>query len=537
MKRGTLTGLKVETAVVGGGLGGCAAAIASAAAGQKTLLISDSAWLGGQLTAQAVPPDEHPWMERFGRTKRYAALRQGIRDIYRAHYPLTPSARRARHLNPGQGQVSGLCHEPAPAQAALQALMLPLVSNGTLTVLTCMRPGRMTVDGDRVRSLELVSHLDGNRTEVEADYFLDATETGSLIAHGGFEFFLGAESQRLTGEPHAAEGAFIGGQQAMTWCAVLGWDPGCRDDRYLIEPPPRYAFWRGYLPKLVPEWPGPLLSLTYSNPITLEPRQLPLFSNAAGDGITCFWNYRRILARSTFQKSFPAHELSVMNWPQNDYFLKPAVRDDGQACPKAAVAARELTLSLLAWLQREAPRARGRAGYRGLYPAASAAGTSDGLAAEPYLREGCRIQALRQVTEEDIGVEARGGQPPEPVSDSVGVGAYRIDLHPSSTGRNYVDIAAFPFQIPLSALVPVRAVNLLPACRNAGVTHVANGAFRLHPVEWNIGESAGLFSAFCQRKKKQPRQVAGSRKLTADFQQWLRQAGVPLEWPRPMRPL
>jgi hypothetical protein len=43
----------------------------------------------------------------------------------------------------------------------------------------------------------------------------------------------------------------------------------------------------------------------------------------------------------------------------------------------------------------------------------------------------------------------------------------------------------------------VRVRNLLPACKNIGATHITNGCYRLHPVEWNIGESAGLLAAFC----------------------------------------
>jgi hypothetical protein len=71
------------------------------------------------------------------------------------------------------------------------------------------------------------------------------------------------------------------------------------------------------------------------------------------------------------------------------------------------------------------------------------------------------------------------------------VGSYRIDLHPTTRQRTYVDISSWPFQIPLGALIPVRVENLLPACKNLGVTHITNGCYRLHPVEWNIGEAAG----------------------------------------------
>ena len=87
----------------------------------------------------------------------------------------------------------------------------------------------------------------------------------------------------------------------------------------------------------------------------------------------------------------------------------------------------------------------------------------------------------------------------ESFADSVGVGSYRIDLHPSTGGDNYIDISSLPFQIPLGALIPQRVENLLPACKNLGTTHITNGCFRLHPVEWAIGEAAGALG-FLSRK-------------------------------------
>src|SRR5919199_494841 len=87
------------------------------------VLVEATAWLGGQLTSQAVPLDEHPWIERFGCTARYRGLRDGIRAHYRAHYPLTAAARARRHLSPGSSRVNGLSHEPRAALAVLEAML------------------------------------------------------------------------------------------------------------------------------------------------------------------------------------------------------------------------------------------------------------------------------------------------------------------------------------------------------------------------------------------------------------------------------
>ena len=119
-----------------------------------------------------------------------------------------------------------------------------------------------------------------------------------------------------------------------------------------------------------------------------------------------------------------------------------------------------------------------------------------------------------------------------PFSDSVGVGSYRIDLHPSTGGRNYIDISSLPFQIPLGALIPRRVENLIAACKNAGVTHITNGCYRLHPVEWNIGEAAGCLAAEAHRLKTTPRAVRNTPKLLTQFQSKLREQGLELAWPR-----
>src|SRR3954447_4548824 len=115
--------LRTDVAIIGGGLGACAAALAAARLGRRVILTEETRWIGGQLTNQAVPPDEHPWIEEGGATASYRALRRGIRDYYRDHLPLTAAAREQVALNPGNGWVSKLCHDPRVAVAVLHQLM------------------------------------------------------------------------------------------------------------------------------------------------------------------------------------------------------------------------------------------------------------------------------------------------------------------------------------------------------------------------------------------------------------------------------
>jgi hypothetical protein len=170
-------------------------------------------------------------------------------------------------------------------------------------------------------------------------------------------------------------------------------------------------------------------------------------------------------------------------------------------------------------MQTEAPRPDGGQGWKGLRPRPEITGAEDGLAMAPYVRESRRIRATFTVTENHVGADARvaitgrkpGDVTAEPFFDSVGIGSYRIDLHPSTGGDNYIDFSSLPFQIPLGALIPQRVENLLPACKNIGTTHLTNGCYRLHPVEWTIGEAVGELIAFCSSDKKKPRQVREDR--------------------------
>ena len=78
--------------------------------------------------------------------------------------------------------------------------------------------------------------------------------------------------------------------------------------------------------------------------------------------------------------------------------------------------------------------------------------------------------------------------------------------------------------------MPQRVKNLLPANKNIGTTHLTNGCYRLHPVEWGIGEAVGALVGYCAKKKVEPKAVREKRELLVEFQQGLMKAGVELEW-------
>ena len=250
------------------------------------------------------------------------------------------------------------------------------------------------------------------------------------------------------------------------------------------------------------------------------------------------WNYRRIADKNNFSPSFYAGDISIINWPQNDYFIHNIIDVNQKDFHDFIDQGKQLSLSLFYWLQTAAPRPDGKSGWPGLRLRGDVVGTADGLAKYPYIRESRRIKAIFTVLEEHVGKENRALAAGEEAAsratdffDSVGTGYYHIDLHPSTGGNNYIDFASLPFQIPLGALLPRRMQNLIPANKNIGTTHITNGCYRLHPVEWNIGEAAGLLIAFSLSKKIIPHAVRDKKDKLEDFQQFIRAQGIATHWP------
>ena len=532
--------IAVDVVIIGGGLGGCAAALAATRMGKRVLLTEPTDWIGGQLSQQGVPPDEHSNIESFGCTPSYRQFRENVRGFYRANYPLTEAAKKNPRLNPGNGSVSRLCHEPRVAVAVLDAMLAPHVSSGRLTVLLNTQAIKAGVDGDRVQSLTLAT-AQGQKIQVEAPYFIDASEQGDLLPLTNTEFVTGAESQKETGELHAPGQAEPDNIQSFTWCFAIDHIDGAD---HTIEKPDQYDFWKDHTPNLTPPWPGKLLSLQYSKPNTLKPHDLAFVppSKAGPPEKTKalnLWLYRRIIDPSNFLPGTYDSGVTIVNWPQNDYMSGNLMTGGEKEIARHLEGSRQLSLSLLYWLQTEAPRPDGGTGWKGLRLRKDIMGTADGLAKYPYIRESRRIKAEFTILEQHISRAERQALVKDASDkvkaasfhDSVGIGYYHLDLHPSSGGNNYIDFASVPFQIPLGALIPQRIENLIAGCKNIGTTHLSNGCYRLHPVEWSIGEAAGALAAHCLDRSESPKSIRNDSKSLANFQKTLSNQGFELEWP------
>ncbi len=510
-----------EVLVVGGGLGGVAAGWAAARLGRRVCLLEETDWLGGQITSQGVSAlDEHEHIEVFGGTGTYSHLRETIRDPYRH---LVAKSKLKEPLNPGACWVTRLAFEPIAAVRTLETLLAPEVEAGHLKIFLRTKTAAVEVDGDRVVSLKAVNLDDGSAIRFRFQYVLDATELGDLLPLTGAEYGVGAESIQETGEPHAQpEKPRPHCVQSCTYTFALERRPVGEDNR--IPKPQKYEHYRD-------TQPYSLRIHVHGGEIYGEQSgwlQYQVFQDMPG-AKGPLWTYRRLIASDQFPDHHK-HDITMFNWPGTDYRDQPLVDQTPENLARALQDAKRVSLGFAYWLQTDAPNPGGQAGFPQLRLRCDVMGSADGLSKHPYIRECRRIKALKTIVEQEVAVAYQSGPRAAHFDDSVGVGWYPIDIHQAGEGDVGVSTRTRPFQIPLGALIPSRVENLIAANKNIGTTHITNGCYRLHPVEWNIGEAAGMLAATALESGRLPKAIRGEQALLRSFQHKLVAEGVPLCW-------
>ncbi|MBV8067021.1 MAG: FAD-dependent oxidoreductase [Candidatus Eremiobacteraeota bacterium] len=494
-----------DVVIVGGSFGGCAAALAAAAGGHSTCLIESSGWLGGQYSAQGVTkPDETSYTPTVGSTATYRNFQHAVRAFYRNNYTLSSSGAAQPVLDPG-GDYPGFSTEPLVAH---NMLLQQLQAAPLLHVRLNLRVTAASVSGDTVQSVTAVD-ANGVATTFTARYFLDATDLGDLIALAGVEHVIGAEARADTNEPDAASVAHPDWIQPITMVVALERRPD--GENHTIAKPANYDELKAQQNYTIVDG--------YIKKMFAEPADM--------------WGYRRHIRASNFDDpTFPA-DLSMINMGANDYQGATIPSGDAGKDEQIVEAARQASLGYVYWLQTEVPRDDGSGyGYPNLKVRPDQFGSGDGTSAQPYVRESRRIKALYTVVQQDLDQSHNPGPRAKNYGDSCGIGDYgALDIHAlRGVGMPGAWIPIRPFEIPLRALIPIRVNNLLAACKNIGTTHVTNGAYRLHPVEWNVGEAAGMLTSFALNSNVLPRAVAMTETTLRSFQKSLLARGVPIFW-------
>jgi hypothetical protein len=472
--------------VAGAGMGGIGAALAAARHGRNVCLTEETDWIGGQATTGGVSAlDENRFIEISGGTRRYYEFRNRIRAAY------------GGVSNPGECYVSALCFEPKVGVSVLNDMLKDQ------PVRVFLRTQVIALEQQNGRFVSALAWQFDKREAVRfrMGYVLDATETGDLLPLAKIPYVVGSEARADTNEPHAAEQPNPGCVQSFTYPFIVERRDG---ERHEIPKPAGYEeilkrqdFTLSINYPKENGWKGLVEYRMYGE-------DAPIPNNMSPGP---FFRWRRVRVRPT--------ELALMNWPRQDYAAESILDREPADLVRILERAKQTSVAFLYWLQHDLHHLE-------LLLRPDEMGTSDGLSKYPYIRESRRMVARSRVVEQDIVDEHQPGPRARWFDDSIGTGFYMVDIHPCGANERGRMMMPHPFQVPMSALLPKTETNFLPAGKNIGITHLTNGAFRLHPIEWMVGEAAGTIASVAIEQGRWPEARA--------VQQDLARAGVPLVW-------
>ena len=525
--------------IVGGSTAAYSATLAALKAGANVCLVQPQKVLGGQFTTQALPASDDGKLlqkkpsnlidsEKFAISKTQKAFRDRARQLQKVNGKAID--------NPGGGWVSPFAVTPVNAAQALNQGIIPYLTNGQLTLIAFAEPIEVLITESagqlrRVTGVVFQDRQTNHRFTVNANIVMEATDLGDLLELGQIESRVGQESRHQTGESALPETPYPMCQQAITVCAVV--EKSASGEGVPIGAPDGYD----QVPWLNAQDFTSIFWIRKSS--TWEKRY---FYHNWG-----IFRYRR-LQRSQQTNTPKPGDVTVINWATsprgdngnpppnntgeplccgNDYRMGALVGVSIQDRQKHIQQARDRARAYIHYLQTN--------GISDLKPRGDLTWTDDGIALEPYIREARRGVALTTIRHEDVAQKFFGkAARARCFDDSVGIGQYHyLDVHPNDT-PGHVDLGnaniSLPFTIPLTALIPINTNGLILSAKSIGTTHITNSAYRMHPVEWAIGEAGGYLAAFALNQGVEVRQVATEVKLKRQFQGWLAQQGIPLFW-------
>ncbi len=325
---------QTEVLVIGGTTSGVAAGLQSARLNVPTLIVEETPWLGGMITAAGVCATD-------GNHLLHSGIWNEFRNKLRTHYGGEAAL--------ATGWVSNTQFEPHIADRIFKSMA---AAEEKLTVIYGYHLSKIIKAGNKVTGAVFENEQKKQFT-VLAKVVIDATDLGDGLAMAGAAYDLGMEAKSVTGEKYAPEKAnnII---QDLTWAAILK-DYGTGADKTIKKP-------ANYNPEL---FRGSCLTSVDSKSIDCEK----------------MLNYGRL----------PNNKFMI-NWPKhgNDIYLN-VVESDWAQRKEAYKKAKEQTLCFVYYIQTEL-------GFKNLGLADDEFKTEDKLPYVPYHREGRRLRGIERMT-------------------------------------------------------------------------------------------------------------------------------------------
>ena len=439
---------RTDVLVIGGGTAGTAAAISSARMGVATLLMNDTPWLGGMLTAAGVSAVD-------GNTKLLSGFWGEFRDSLVGRYGSPEALKR--------GWVSNHMFEPAVGAE----IFLNTAQNEpklTLWMDTHWKSVEKQAEG------WLVTALKGDQQfQILADELIDATELGDVAKAVGISYDMGMDPRDRFGEAIAPEqeNDII---QDLTYVLILEEF----DEAVTPVKPPGYD---------------------------------PSHFYCATANVKCKKEMKRVLwpkeQMITYGK-LPNNKYMI-NWPINgNDFYANAIELGFEERQVLYEQAKLKSKQFLYYLQTEL-------GFTHLGISKTEFPSPDGFPFIPYHRESRRIHGVTSLTINHLSKPYEQEHPLYKTGIAVGDYPvdHHHEAHPQAQELPELHFYPVPsYNVPLGCLIPKDTDHFLVTEKSISVSNLVNGTTRLQPVVLQLGQAAGITAALARLNQIPPRAVS-----------------------------
>lgn len=492
-----------DVIVAGGGTGGSAAAIQAARLGANVLLLEETDWLGGQMSAAGVTAmdESGPYGMRIVRE----------RGIYREFHESMAAYYYTLNKDPFRGDRSfeqpnsNAGYEPNISRAGLYAMIAGARNNAKLDVSLRSRVVEVSKSGNTISgaTIEVASGDGAKRKQIHAKIVIDATEYGDVIPLTGARYRVG----NVTSD-HIDLKAPV---QDYTWTAVIHEYPQGIPNRLRIKDlPPDYGG-------------GPKAFLKYK---LWGENSWGKEAKAAGVKefqYRVYFGYRSVPDTISPMYGIPSQHRSTLTSINggNDYPVTVATIEDPQQRRIDERGGIYRTLCVIYYLQHDlgtnwsvaeeqgydTPANRAKMAGLGIRP--DLLDVACNLPQLPYVRESRRIIGVKTLVAQDLTRFENAKH----FDTSVAMADYFMDLHGTDEAiekdldNGNVPKGGGPFQIPFEVFIPEKIDGFLPAEKNLSQSRLANGATRMQPSTMLTGQAAGAIAALAVKQHLQPREL------------------------------
>ncbi len=441
--------IKTDVLIVGGGVGGTAAALQAARLGVKVVLVESTTWLGGMISAAGVSATD-------GNHKLPSGLWNEFREeIYKVYGG--PKAVET-------GWVSNTHFEPRIADSILKAMVSKEKNISVLYEMMLQNKEVKKINNKTIKEL-IFTNKELTVIHIQYSIVIDATELGDVIALLKIPYDVGTNVNEAASEgiKEIQKNNII---QDLTYTAIVK-DYGM---------------------------PQPAVKPIDYNPLEFDGCCMDFCRDTVK-------KKKLVSAQQMLDYAKLPNGKYLLNWPNhgNDTYLDIINKDDKER-QKSLIKAKETTLRYLYFLQTEL-------GFKNLGLAVDEFPTADQMPLIPYHRESRRVKGIVRFIANDIQQPYRNNL----YKTGIAVGDYPIDHHHKKYSDTSLHEIKFPpvpsYTIPLGTLIPKHHDGLIVCEKSISVSNVVNGTTRLQPVVMLTGQAAGALAGLSVLQKKQPRHI------------------------------